>query len=106
MSKNKKLSENLSQTLIEEFNNALKEDNKKNSQFIRDAIILYNEEKNKMQFIEQMKKGYLEMAKLNLEISEMGLTQEVEDLQKYEVWLTESDLSDDNDGEKRRYILC
>jgi Predicted transcriptional regulators containing the CopG/Arc/MetJ DNA-binding domain and a metal-binding domain len=105
MSSSKKLVVNLSETLSNEFNKTLKEDNKKKSQFIQDAIILYIEERNKLKLVENMKKGYIEMSAINLEISEMGCTDEIRNLEEYEVWLTESDLPDD-DSEKRRYILC
>jgi CopG family transcriptional regulator/antitoxin EndoAI len=106
MSSSKRLVVNLSETLNNEFNRALKEDNKKKSQFIRDAIILYIEERKKLNYIENMKKGYMEMAQINLEISEMSCAEDLKSLQEYEVWLTECDLPDDNDSEKRRYILC
>jgi CopG family transcriptional regulator/antitoxin EndoAI len=106
MSSSKRLVVNLSETLNNEFNRALKEDNKKKSQFIRDAIILYIEERKKLNYIDNMKKGYMEMAQINLEISEMSCAEDLKSLQEYEVWLTECDLPDDNDSEKRRYILC
>jgi CopG family transcriptional regulator/antitoxin EndoAI len=53
-----------------------------------------------------MKQGYLEMAELNLEIAGIGFEIENKDLKEYEVKLSESDLPNDNNGEKRRYILC
>ena len=106
MSSSKRLVVNLSEALSNEFNRILKEDNKKKSQFIREAIILYIEERKKLEYIENMKKGYEEMAQINLEISEMGCTEDLKDLEEYEVWLTECDLPDDNDSETRRYILC
>lgn len=106
MSSSKRLVVNLTETLSNEFDSALKEDNKKKSQFIKDAIILYIEERKKIKNIEDMKKGYMEMAQMNLEISEMSCAEDLKCLDEYEVWLTECDLPDDNDSEKRRYILC
>lgn len=106
MSSSKRLVVNLTETLSNEFDRALKEDNKKKSQFIRDAIILYIEERKKLRYIDDMKKGYMEMAQINLEISEMSCADDFKYLEEYEVWLTECDLPDDNDSEKRRYILC
>ena len=44
MSSSKRLVVNLSETLYNEFNEALKKDRKKKSEFIREAIILYIEE--------------------------------------------------------------
>ena len=107
MSSSKRLVVNLSEALSNEFDRALKEDNKKKSQFIRDAIILYIEERKRLASLESIRKGYLEMAEINLEISEMGYADDYKDFQEYEAWLaTECDLPDDNDSEKRRYILC
>ncbi|WP_027625184.1 CopG family ribbon-helix-helix protein [Clostridium lundense] len=106
MSSSKRLVVNLSETLNNEFNKALKEDSKKRSEFIREVIILYIEEKKRLKEMEQMKKGYLEMAKINLEFAEMGFASDIRDLKEYEAKLPESDWSDDNNSEKRRYILC
>ena len=53
-----------------------------------------------------MKKGYIEMSKINLEISELGVCNELDQLMEYEARLSESDYLDDDGGEKRRYILC
>jgi|SRR3712207_3561617 len=106
MASSKRLVVSLSETLNSEFNRALKEDYKKRSKFIREVIILYIEEKKKLREIEQMKKGYLEMAKINLDIAEMGFVSDIKELKEYEAKLSESDWSDDNNSEKRRYILC
>ena len=46
------------------------------------------------------------MAKINLEFAEMGFASDIRDLKEYEAKLPESDWSDDNNSEKRRYILC
>jgi CopG family transcriptional regulator/antitoxin EndoAI len=98
---------NLSETLYNEFNEALKKDCKKRSEFIEEAVILYIEEKKRLSFIEQMKKGYNDMAQLNLEMSEFGLDNFEKELNEYEAQLSECDLpDDDNSSKKRRYILC
>ena len=106
MSISKKLVVNLSETLLKEFNKALQKDSKKRSEFFREAIILYIEEKKRLSYIEEMKRGYLEMAELNLEIADMGFEIDIKDFKDYEVKLSECDLSNDNNSEKRRYILC
>jgi CopG family transcriptional regulator/antitoxin EndoAI len=106
MSSSKKLVVNLSESLNNEFNKALEQDCKKRSEFIREAIILYIEEKKRLGLIEQMRKGYMEMAQLNVEISEMGFAKDIDELKKYEAKLSESDFPNDNSSEKRRYILC
>ena len=106
MSSSRRLVVNLSEALNNEFNKALKEDCKKRSEFIREAIILYIEEKKKLNHIDEMKRGYIEMANINLEMSEMGFASDILEFKEYEAKLTESDLPDDNSSEKRRYILC
>lgn len=105
MSNCKKLVVNITETLSDEFDRALEKDNKKRSEFIREAIILYIEEKKKVSKIDFMKNGYMEMAKINLELSELGFEKELKNLIQYETSLSESDLPND-DSEKRRYILC
>ena len=106
MSDSKRLVVNLSDTLCSEFDKALMHDCKKRSEFIKEAIVLYIEEKKKLDRIEKMKKGYMEMAELNLKLCEVGISSEINQLKEYEVKLSESDLPDDDGGEKRRYILC
>jgi CopG family transcriptional regulator/antitoxin EndoAI len=106
MSSSKRLVVNLSDALCNEFDKALKEDCKKRSEFIREAIVLYIEEKKRLVLVEEMKKGYIEMAALNLELCEIGVCSDMSQLKEYEVKLSESDFPDDYGGEKRRYILC
>jgi len=106
MSDSKKLVVNLSEIQDDEFDRVINESCKKRSGFIKDALILYIEQKKKMRYVEEMKKGYLEMAEINLEISEMGFANDVCELIEYEAKLSESDFPDDNSSEKRRYILC
>ena len=102
----KKLVVDLSETLCNEFDEALKEDCKKRSEFIREAIILYIEKKKNSNLMEEMKKGYIEMSEINLRFSEMGFEGDFKKLIEYEAMLSESDLPNDNHSEKRRYILC
>ncbi len=102
----KKLVVNLSETLNEEFNRALKEDCKKRSEFIREAIILYIEQKKSRKYIDEMKNGYLDMGQINLDFSEMGFSSDSTDLIEYEAKLSESDFPNDHNSETRRYILC
>lgn len=106
MTNSKKLVVNLSESLCDEFDRALENDNKKRSEFLREAIILYIEEKKRLARIDSMKKGYMEMSRINLEFSEMGFASDVRELLEYEAMLSESDLSNDDGCEKRRYILC
>ncbi|MCY6371281.1 CopG family transcriptional regulator [Clostridium ganghwense] len=106
MSSSKKLMTNLSKELNEEIRKKLKKKYKKKSEFIRDTLILYIEDKKKLSKIDELKKGYIEMAQINLELSETGFVKDMSQLKEYEAKLAESDLPDDNGSEKRRYILC
>ena len=63
-------------------------------------------EKKRLNKISEMEKGYREMAQLNLEFAEMGFASDMKEFKEYEAKLSESDLQDDNNSEKRRYILC
>ncbi|GAA0121668.1 MAG: CopG family transcriptional regulator [Clostridium argentinense] len=84
MSDSKKLSVNLSKTLLGKVGKKINPDYKKNSEFIDETIILYIEEENSIDFIETMKQGYLSMSELNLEIAEFGFEQDVCDFIEYE----------------------
>ena len=106
MTNSKKLVVNLSESLCDEFDRALEGDNKKRSEFLREAIILYIEEKKRLAMLDSMKRGYMEMSRINLEFSDMGFASDVREFLEYEAMLSESDLSNDDGSEKRRYILC
>jgi len=104
MSKAKKITVSLPENLMNEFNRMLLEDTMSRSDFIREAISVYIRERR--QYFEKVKNGYLEMAALNIEISEMCVEEDIKMLREYETKLSESDVPDDDDSEKRRYILC
>ena len=106
MAGSKKIVVNLPETMLKEFDETLGKDNKNRSEFIMDAIILYIEEKRKYKLRERLRVGYMEMAKLNQEVAEFGFAMDLWDLCEYETRLAECDSIDDDDGEKRRYILC
>ncbi|AWZ47635.1 CopG family transcriptional regulator [Clostridiaceae bacterium 14S0207] len=102
----KKLVINLSDALNKELNEILKKNNKKKSEFIREAIIVYIEETKKQSIQEQMKKGYEEMAELNIEYCQLGFQNYKEELEEYETQLLESEFPyGDDDSKKGRYIL-
>jgi CopG family transcriptional regulator/antitoxin EndoAI len=96
MLKSKRLIASLSGTLCDEFDRALDEGSEIKCEFMKEAIVYY----------EEMKNGYIEMAELNIEISEMCCAGELTALDEYETKLSECDERDDNDSEKRRHILC
>ena len=96
MEKSKKLIAILSGTLYEEFDRVLQDGSEVKCQYMKEAIICY----------EEMKNGYIEMAELNIEFSEMCCESELAELKEYETKLSESDYGDGNDSETRRHILC
>jgi len=106
MAESKKIVVNLPESLINEFDEILKIDCKNRSEFIREAIIVYIEEKKKYRIREMMRMGYMEMGKLNSEIAEYGCEADFHELCEYEARLAECDSIDDDNGEKRRNILC
>ena len=80
---------------------------KKNSKYMRRKLVLYIEDKKTFEETDELVNAYLEMADINLNICEMGLADEMSQLNQYETELAESDVPDDyKHGNKRRYILC
>lgn len=70
----------------------IKDDFKKSSKFIKESLIIYSEEKESNEFFELMKNGYMEMAKINLDLScDMAPTNTLkykfDDISEYEKWL-------------------
>ena len=60
---------------------------KKNSQFIDYSLIQCNEDQLNMDVFEMMKDGYKEMAKINLELSQLPFECENPNIDEYENWL-------------------
>jgi len=96
MLKSTRLIASLSGTLCDELDRAVREGSEAKCEFMRETMICY----------EEMKNGYLEMAELNIEISEMCCASDLAALKEYETKLSECEDRDDNDCEKRRHILC
>lgn len=57
------------ETLLYEVDRITRLDNRNRSEIVREAIVFYLEERKKELMIEQMKKGYMEMAEINLSIA-------------------------------------
>lgn len=63
-------------------------ENEKNSRIIDSQLILYSDDHTqKSDFFEKMKKGYIEMAKINLEYSGIGFDYFLDDVTQYEAWI-------------------
>ncbi len=89
MSQLKKVLITVPDSLLEAVDNAAKGDNVNRSEFVREAMKMYLREKKKRTNSEQMKKGYQEMAELNLNIAETYFAAEEEAYSSYEEKLAE-----------------
>lgn len=59
----------------------------KNSRFIEDSLIECSDKEFSINFIEEMEKGYEEMAEINLEYSKLGSEYMLDDVNEYEAWI-------------------
>ncbi len=60
-----------------------------NEEFIKSTMRLYLKEKNRLNLIESIKKGYEEMGKINLELAELYMQCDFIDLISYEKYVGE-----------------
>lgn len=84
MAELKKILVTLPDSLLEEVDYAVTEDKINRSEFVREAMKLYLQERRKTQIREKLKKGYLEMTEINLKLSEMYAQMENDSQMKYE----------------------
>ena len=69
MPETKRIMISLPDNLLSEVDGVVASEKKTRSEFIREAMKLYLQERKKRQIREKMQKGYLEMAKINLNLS-------------------------------------
>jgi CopG family transcriptional regulator/antitoxin EndoAI len=74
----KRIMISLPHNLLEEVDGIVASEKRTRSEFIREAMRLYLQERKKRQIRERMRKGYLEMATLNLSLSQEALEVENE----------------------------
>jgi len=86
-----KITVSLPENLLKQFDGILSLEKKDRNELIRDAMMLYIKEKERIRMREQLKTGYMEMAELNLKIAEMGIHQDFQDFFSYELRLSESE---------------
>lgn len=89
MSRQKKILISLPDALLDEVDNLATEQKINRSEFIREAMRLYIKEKKRTELTARMKRGYEEMAEINLEISEYCLSADSLQQQSYEEKLAE-----------------
>ena len=65
-------------TLLQEIDGIIAMDKLSRSQFVRDAMRLYIEERKRKAVRDMMKKGYQEMAVINLTLAEEGLLEDID----------------------------
>lgn len=89
MSQLKKVLITVPDTLLEQVDTIASHEKTNRSEFVREAMRRYIEEKKRAELTEQMKKGYHEMAELNLRLAEMYFDAENEQFSAYEEKLAE-----------------
>ncbi|WZL78879.1 ribbon-helix-helix protein, CopG family [Eubacteriales bacterium mix99] len=89
MAELKKILVSLPDSLLQEVDEIVAIEKKNRSEFIREAMKLYIRERHRIEIREKMKKGYEEMARINSEMTEVGLESDVRALEEYEAILSE-----------------
>ena len=85
----KKILVSLPDSLLKEIDNIVSVEKTNRSEFVREAMKLYIHEKKKLQICERMRKGYEEMAEINIRIAEMCISVDCDEQQIYEERLGE-----------------
>lgn len=89
MAELKKILVSLPDSLLREVDEIVAIEKKNRSEFIREAMKLYIRERHRIEIREKMKKGYEEMAGINIELTEEGLNSDMKTLEGYEAILSE-----------------
>ncbi|HBY20531.1 MAG TPA: CopG family transcriptional regulator [Clostridiales bacterium] len=89
MAELKKILISLPNALLEEVDSIASIEKINRSEFVRQAMKLYIREKKKLKMRDSMKKGYQEMAEINLKLAEICLEADNEIRKKYEDRLAE-----------------
>ena len=78
MARTKRIMISLPQNLLKEVDGVVEMERRTRSQFIREAMKLYLQERRKKQIRERMQEGYMEMARLNLTLANEAINAENE----------------------------
>lgn len=89
MAEVKKIAVCMPDTLLKEIDDLVCVESSNRSEFIRNAMRFYIKELKRSSTIERMKKGYMEMAEINITLAEVGLTADNETIIRYETRLAE-----------------
>lgn len=89
MAELRKILVSLPDNLLKEIDNIVSVEKTNRSEFVREAMKLYIREKRKIQMVDSMKKGYQEMAEINIRLAEMCIDADCNQNQNYEERLGE-----------------
>lgn len=89
MSDSKRIVVSMPDSLLKEIDDIAYVECQNRSEFVRNAMRFYIKEMKRMSIIDKMKKGYYEMAEINLTLAEVGLTADNETVNGYETRLAE-----------------
>jgi len=84
MSNLKKVIISLPESLLDQADRIMKEDDKNRSELVREALVLYLNERKKERIREELMHGYKAMGLLNISLSEEGIDADLADLNQYE----------------------
>lgn len=87
----KRIMISLPNSLLKEVDEIVSLEKKNRSECIREAMKLYIHEKKKIEIRESLKRGYTEMANINLAIAESAMSADFNSLYLYEAILSESE---------------
>ncbi len=89
MAELRKILISLPDNLLKEVDQLVSVEKTNRSEFVREAMKLYIREKRKIEMRDKMKKGYLEMAEINIKLAEMFFEADNDLQNKYEEKLGE-----------------
>ena len=89
MAELRKILISLPDNLLKEIDNIVSVERTNRSEFVREAMRLYIREKRKIQIMDKMKKGYQEMAEINIKLAEVCYDADCDQEQNYEERLGE-----------------
>ena len=96
MAELRKILISLPDNLLKEIDNIVSIEKTNRSEFVREAMKLYLREKRKMQMRDKMKKGYQEMAEINIRLAAICMDADYDQQQKYEERLGGVGIKGDN----------
>lgn len=91
MAQVKRIMITLPDSLLQEVDGIARQEKRNRSEFIREAMRRYIQEKSRLELRERLKEGYRKMARLSLEIAGEAVAAENEALALYEEVLAASD---------------